>query len=174
MEPSIAAEKTVPLPLDQTQASAQIADSVIVSDASPKNDIRDNAASERLSEPQAVNGDDPTGTDATETPLGNSPVSDQLDPGEIAKDDTFLKAAKKDAPKPARTETNPKSAKELLKKKLTDASEDMHSVEENREESAVAVDQQSDIKVDRPIALKLAEYERRLVEAKQTATQIWH
>ena len=50
----------------------------------------------------------------------------------------------------------------------------MHAVEENREESVAAVDERSELAVDSPIAVKLAEYERRLVEAKQTATQIWH
>ena len=164
----------MPHPLDQTQATGPIADSVILNDASPKHDIRSNSASERLTGPQTIKGDDPTSSNPTETSLGNNPASDPLDPGKTATEDTLLQAAKKDVPKPARTETNPKSDKVLLKKKLTDASKDMHAVEENREESVAAVDERSELAVDSPIAVKLAEYERRLVEAKQTATQIWH
>ena len=174
MEPTIGAKKNVQLPLDQTQGSGQTTDSVIPSDASPKIDTRDNAASERLTEPQTLNVNYPTTTNPTETPMGNSLASNPSDPGKTATDDIFLKAAKKDAPKPARAETNPKSEKDLLKKKATNASEHIRTIEENLEESAAAVDEQSEIEVDSPIALKLAEYERRLLEAKQTATQIWH
>ena len=68
----------------------------------------------------------------------------------------------------------PKSAKNLLAQKLQQASVEKVNVEEDDVSPKVKEETQSNIDVERPIALKLAEYERKLAAAKQTATQLWH
>ena len=70
-------------------------------------------------------------------------------------------------------DAKPKSAKNLLTQKLQQASAERSGAEEKVSET-VQEEAQSTNDLERPIALKLAEYERRLAAAKQTATQLWH
>ena len=70
-------------------------------------------------------------------------------------------------------DVEPKSAKNLLAQKLQQASAERGGEEEKVSET-VQEETQSNDDLERPIALKLAEYERRLAAAKQTATQLWH
>ena len=70
-------------------------------------------------------------------------------------------------------DVKPKSAKNILLQKLQQASAETGG-EEVKVSETVQEETQSNNDVDRPIALKLAEYERRLAAAKQTATQLWH
>ena len=67
-------------------------------------------------------------------------------------------------------DAKPKSAKNLLAEKLQQASAERGKIEEEK----IKEETQSNNDLERPIALKLAEYERRLAAAKQTATQLWH
>ena len=66
----------------------------------------------------------------------------------------------------------PRSVKDLLTGKMMEASAEMR-VAEKSPETANKVTQEN-VDLDSPIAKKLEKYERRLIEAKQTATQIWH
>lgn len=66
----------------------------------------------------------------------------------------------------------PRSVKDLLTRKMMEASAEMR-VAEKSPETANKVTQEN-VDLDSPIAKKLEKYERRLIEAKQTATQIWH
>ena len=68
----------------------------------------------------------------------------------------------------------PKSAKELLTSKVTEAMEERQVVEESQHHQTANTKTHAGIELDSPIARKLANYERRLAEAKQTATRIWH
>lgn len=68
----------------------------------------------------------------------------------------------------------PKSAKELLTGKVMEAMEERQMVEESQHHQTVDTKTQASVELDSPIAQKLANYERRLAEAKQTATKIWH
>jgi len=70
-------------------------------------------------------------------------------------------------------DAKPKSAKNLLAQKLQQASAERVEQEEKVSET-VKEETQSNNDLERPIALKLAEYELRLAAAKQTATQLWH
>ena len=70
-------------------------------------------------------------------------------------------------------DAKPKSAKNLLAQKLQQASAEQGQEEEKVLEK-IKEETQSNNDLNRPIALKLAEYERRLAAAKQTATQLWH
>ena len=70
-------------------------------------------------------------------------------------------------------DAKPKSAKNLLAQKLQQASAERGG-EEEKVSQTVQEETQSNDDLERPIALKLAEYERRLAAAKQTATQLWH
>ena len=71
-------------------------------------------------------------------------------------------------------DAKPKSAKNLLAQKLQQASAERGGEEEKVSETGHQEETQSNDDMERPIALKLAEYERRLAAAKQTATQLWH
>ena len=68
----------------------------------------------------------------------------------------------------------PKSAKNLLAQKLQQASAKRGEKEEEKVAEKIKDDTQSNKDLERPIALKLAEYERKLASAKQTATQLLH
>ena len=71
-------------------------------------------------------------------------------------------------------DAKPKSAKNLLAQKLQQASAERGEKEEEKVSEKIKEATQSNNDLERPIALKLAEYERRLAAAKQTATQLWH
>ena len=77
-------------------------------------------------------------------------------------------------PAPDAADTKPKSAKNLLAQKLQQASAERGKIEEEKVSEKIKEETQSNNDLERPIALKLAEYERRLAAAKQTATQLWH
>ena len=119
--------------------------------------------------------------------MGNAEGSD-IDPA-VAKNDAALpqpsrvKAEK--APETQRSladkdqaqdtaDAKPKSAKNLLAQKLQQASAERGKIEEEKVSEKIKEETQSNNDLERPIALKLAEYERRLAAAKQTATQLWH
>ena len=71
-------------------------------------------------------------------------------------------------------DTKPKSAKNLLAQKLQQVSAERGEKEEEKVSEQIKEETQSNNDLERPIAVKLAEYERRLAAAKQTATQLWH
>ena len=71
-------------------------------------------------------------------------------------------------------DAKPKSAKNVLVQKMQQASVERINIEEDRVSQTVEEEAQSNKESERPIALKLAEYERRLAAAKQTAIQLWH
>ena len=71
-------------------------------------------------------------------------------------------------------DAKPKSAKNLLAQKLQQASTERGKIEEGKVSEKIKEETESNNNLERPIALKLAEYERRLAAAKQTATQLWH
>ena len=71
-------------------------------------------------------------------------------------------------------DAKPKSAKNLLAQKLQQASTERGKIEEGKVSEKIKEETESNNDLERPIALKLAEYERRLAAAKQTATQLWH
>jgi hypothetical protein len=71
-------------------------------------------------------------------------------------------------------DAKPKSAKSLLVQKLQQASAERGEKEEDKISKKIQDETQSNNDLERPIALKLAEYERRLAAAKQKATQLWH
>jgi len=77
-------------------------------------------------------------------------------------------------PAPDAADAKPKSAKNLLAQKLQQASAERGKIEEEKVSEKIKEETQSNNDLERPIALKLAEYERRLAAAKQTATQLWH
>lgn len=66
------------------------------------------------------------------------------------------------------------SAKDLLSKKTVNKSESMQSSDQGQQDAKPDTNTQADIETGSSITLRLAEYERRLAEAKQTATKIWH
>ena len=66
------------------------------------------------------------------------------------------------------------SGKVLLAKQLTKKSESVQGSDESRQDTTPNTNTQADIELGSSITLRLAEYERRLAEAKQTATKIWH
>ena len=66
------------------------------------------------------------------------------------------------------------SAKALLSKKTVNKSGSMQSSDEGQQDAKPDTNTQADIETGSSITLRLAEYERRLAEAKQTATKIWH
>jgi len=72
------------------------------------------------------------------------------------------------------TDAKPKSAKNLLAQKLQQASAERGEKEEEKVSETIKEATQSNNDMEPPIAAKLAEYERRLAVAKQTATQLWH
>ena len=71
-------------------------------------------------------------------------------------------------------DAKPKSAKNLLVQKLQQASAERGEKEEEKVSEKIKEETQSNKDLENPIALKLAEYERKLAAAKQTATQLWH
>ena len=71
-------------------------------------------------------------------------------------------------------DAKPKSAKNLLAQKLRQASAERVEEEEEKASEKIKEETPSNNDLERPIAIKLAEYERRLAAAKQTATQLWH
>ena len=77
-------------------------------------------------------------------------------------------------PAPDAADAKPKSAKNLLAQKLQQASAERGEKKEEKVSETFREETQSNNDLERPIALKLAEYERRLAAAKQTATQLWH
>lgn len=95
-------------------------------------------------------------------------------PENIAGDKTAQEAEKKDIIGNGQAEATPKSARDLLVKKLTNASKHRQATEESQAQEPVAEQPEMHSEADNTIAARLAEYERRLAEAKQTATQIWH
>jgi len=72
------------------------------------------------------------------------------------------------------SDAKPKSAKNLLAQKLHQASAELGKIEEENVSEKIKEETQPDNDLERPISLKLAEYERRLAAAKLTATQLWH
>lgn len=113
--------------------------------------------------------------------------SSDIDPVVAKKDPAHLEPSRVEAEKAPETQSvsadkdpeqdaadaKPKSAKNLLAQKLQQASAERSGAEEKVSET-VQEEAQSTNDLERPIALKLAEYERRLAAAKQTATQLWH
>jgi len=118
--------------------------------------------------------------------MGNAESSD-IDPVVAKKDTAHPELSRVEAEKAPETQSvsadkepekdaadaKPKSAKNLLAQKLQQASAGRSGAEEKVSET-VQEEAQSTNDLERPIALKLAEYERRLAAAKQTATQLWH
>ena len=118
--------------------------------------------------------------------MGNAESSD-IDPVVEKKDTLHPESSRVEAEKAPETQSlvadkdqaqdaadaKPKSAKNLLAQKLQQASAERGGKEEKVSET-VQEETQSNDDMERPIALKLAEYERRLAAAKQTATQLWH
>ncbi|MDA0317869.1 MAG: hypothetical protein O3A90_01120 [Proteobacteria bacterium] len=118
--------------------------------------------------------------------MGNAESSD-IDPVVAKKDPAHSEPSRVEAdkapekqsvsadkdPEQDAADAKPKSAKNLLAQKLQQASAEMGGEEEKVSET-VQEETQSNDDMERPIALKLAEYERRLAAAKQTATQLWH
>ncbi|MFZ9071889.1 MAG: hypothetical protein ACO2Z2_03000 [Paracoccaceae bacterium] len=118
--------------------------------------------------------------------MGNAESSD-IDPVVAKKDPAHPEPSRVGAEKAPETQSvsadkdpeqdaadaKPKSAKNLLAQKLQQASAERSGAEEKVSET-VQEEAQSTNDLERPIALKLAEYERRLAAAKQTATQLWH
>ena len=118
--------------------------------------------------------------------MGNAESSD-IDPVVAKKDSAHPEPSRVKAEKAPETQSvsadkdpeqdaadaKPKSAKNLLAQKLQQASAERVEQEEKVSET-VKEETQSNNDLERPIALKLAEYERRLAAAKQTATQLWH
>ena len=119
--------------------------------------------------------------------MGNAESSD-IDPA-VAKNDAALpQPSRVKAEKAPETQSlladkdqaqdtadaKPKSAKNLLAQKLQQASTERGKIEEGKVSEKIQDETQSHNDLERPIALKLAEYERRLAAAKQTATQLWH
>jgi len=118
--------------------------------------------------------------------MGNAESSD-IDPVVAKKDSAHPEPSRVKAEKAPETQSvsadkdpeqdaadaKPKSAKNLLAQKLQQASAERVEQEEKVSET-VKEETQSNNDLERPIALKLAEYELRLAAAKQTATQLWH
>ena len=119
--------------------------------------------------------------------MGNAESSD-VDPA-VAKNDAALpQPSRMKAEKAPETQSlladkdqvqdgedaKPKSAKNLLAQKLQQASAEMREKEEEKVSEKIKEETQSNKDLEHPIALKLAEYERKLAAAKQTATQLWH
>ena len=77
-------------------------------------------------------------------------------------------------PVPEPVPSKPASAKDQLANKLRDASRELRDSNEDSHQEVTIDVTQPDAEIENSIALKLAEYERRLAQAKQTATQIWH
>jgi len=119
--------------------------------------------------------------------MGNAESSD-IDPVVAKKDPAHLEPSRVEAEKAPETQSvsadkdpeqdaadaKPKSPKILLEQKLQQASAERGGEEEKVSETVHQEETQSNDDMERPIALKLAEYERRLAAAKQTATQLWH
>tara|TARA_B100001057_G_C22177570_1_gene691978 strand:- start:224 stop:535 length:312 start_codon:yes stop_codon:yes gene_type:complete len=99
---------------------------------------------------------------------------DQPDTEKTAKEETPQQDVKEDQTKTKMPKAKPKNAKSLLTKKLTDVTKDKLVSEKQPAQESDKKNTQEDTERDSPISVRLAEYERRLVEAKQTATQIWH
>ena len=119
--------------------------------------------------------------------MGNVESSD-IDPA-VAKNDAALpqpsRVKAENAPETQRlladkdqaedtAEAKPKSAKNLLAQKLQQASAESDKKEEEKVSERKKEETQSNNDLERPFAVKLAAYERRLAAAKQTATQLWH
>ena len=119
--------------------------------------------------------------------MGNAESSD-IDPVVAKKDPAHPESSRVEAEKAPETQNvsadkdpeqdaadaKPKSAKNLLAQKLQQASTERGKIEEGKVSEKIQDETQSHNDLERPIALKLAEYERRLAAAKQTATQLWH
>ena len=119
--------------------------------------------------------------------MGNAESSD-IDPVVAKKDPAHSEPSRVEAdkapekqsvsadkdPEQDAADAKPKSAKNLLALKLQQASAERGGEEEKVSETVHQEETQSNDDMERPIALKLAEYERRLAAAKQTATQLWH
>ena len=174
IESAVAHENAVPLALNQAPIGAQNEDSAVSSDAMVIKDPWDNASAEEVKEAKVAKYDDAKITDVEETQTRDGLTYRQTDKEKTSKIDKSQHVAKKDETKPKITGGKPKSAKDLLTKKLTEASKDIPVSEKRPARDIYKENIQTATEVDSPISVRLAEYERRLAEAKQTATQIWH
>ena len=102
-----------------------------------------------ISEGQTISEEKPTGDTSQTVETGHAYVSDL-------------------------TVEKQQSAKALLSKKIVNKSEPIQASDEGQQDTKPDTNTHADIEMGSSITLRLAEYERRLAEAKQTATKIWH
>lgn len=170
IEPIMVQEKSTPPVRDQAQSYVQNDDGVISNDPTPLKDPRDNVAEKVVMAAREIKPDNNTNEDDVELQTKEDIRSLKSEPERGAKYALLQQASKKDVNKSEVKSAKSKSAKDLLTKKLMNASNDRLHAEEGQEQKP----SKEKLQADSPISARLAEYERRLVEAKNTATRIWH
>ena len=174
IEPPMVQEKSGPHASDDALSIEQKDDSVVLANASPSKDIQDTFAAEASKEEKVLKTGEAANTDVSEKQMEEDISSPKSESKKTAKEETSEQTSRKDAPKTESIEAKQKSAKDFLVEKLKNATKDPRDAEERRPKEPAEERPLVAIEEDSSIAAKLAKYERRLAEAKQTATQIWH
>ena len=174
IEPPMVQEKSGPNASDGALSIERKEDDVVLANASLSKDRHDTFAAEAGKEEKVLNAGQAVNTDVSETHLEEEISSPKFEAEKTANDETSQHTSRKDEPKTGLIEAKQKSAKDSLVKKLKYASKDLRDAEEGRAKEPAEERPLAAIEEDSSIAAKLAKYERRLAEAKQTATQIWH
>lgn len=174
LKPTLTQDKSATNDSDHSLSTEQSNDSSSSSEAMLPKDLDEDFSSEAIMAEQVVDTTDAISMDVAEVQMETDSPASQSKLEKTATDKTLEPVAKKDVPKPELLQEKPKSAKDLLARKLKNASTERRDGEESQSQVPAREKLQVDIESDSPIAARLAEYERRLAEAKQTAIQIWH
>ncbi len=140
----------------------------------PTTNMREMDPVEDLIEAQVDRDGDEKSSVESSTQVKNDTSEYQTISEEKTTSDTSQNLEKENAYMPDLTVNKQQSAKALLSKKLINKSESMLARDDSRKNATTNTNMQADIELGSSITLRLAEYERRLAEAKQTATKIWH